>query len=153
VNNKLPILDVTTLRSQVDHTLYSHKLITGLCGVFGLIASLLACIGIYGTIAYSVARRTVEIGIRMAVGARRRHVLWLVLRDSLISICAGLAIGLPLARFVARSIKSFVFGVPPVDPLAIAAAACAIAALSLLAGYLPARRATRVDPMRALHYE
>jgi predicted permease len=153
IDTRLPVLDVTTLDHQIEHTLYQQKLIAGLCSVFGVLALMLAAIGIYGTMAYSVARRTSEIGIRMAIGAQRRNVLWMVLRDSLALIAAGLACGLPLAILGARSIKSFLFGVTAIDPLAMGAAVLLIAVLAVLAGYLPARRATKIDPMLALRYE
>jgi ABC-type antimicrobial peptide transport system permease subunit len=153
ISSKLPVLDITTLNYQVEHSLYQQKVITGLCGVFGVLALILAAIGIYGTMAYSVARRTNEIGIRMAIGAQRGNVLWMVLRDSLLLIFAGLVIGLPIAVLASRTIKSFLFGVNSLDPLAIASALVVIGALAALAGYLPARRATKIDPMLALRYE
>lgn len=153
ISSKLPVLDITTLNYQVEHSLYQQKVITGLCGVFGVLALMLAAIGIYGTMAYSVARRTTEIGIRMAIGAQRGNVLWMVLRDSLLLIAIGLIIGLPLAVLASRTIKSFLFGVHALDPLAIGSALVVIGALAALAGYLPARRATKIDPMLALRYE
>jgi predicted permease len=153
IDSRLPVLDVTTLDHQVEHTLYQQKLIAGLCSVFGVLALVLAAIGIYGTMAYSVARRTTEIGIRMAIGAQRRNVLWMVLRDSLVLVAIGLMCGLPLAVLGARSIKSFLFGVPALDPLATGTAVLLIAVLAVLAAYLPARRATKIDPMAALRHE
>jgi predicted permease len=153
VNSRLPVLDVTAINQQVEHTLYQQKLITGLCGVFGGLALLLAVIGIFGTMTYSVARRTTEIGIRMAIGAQTSNVLWMILRDSLVLIAAGLLCGIPLALAAAQSIKSFLYEVPALDPIAIGTAALLIATLAGLAGYLPARRATRIDPMLAVRYE
>jgi predicted permease len=153
INDKLPVLDVTTLARQVDKTLYQQKLITTLCSIFGVAALLLAAIGIYGTVAYTVARRTTEIGVRMALGAPREAVLWMVLRESLVLIAVGLVFGLPLAAVAIRWIRSFVFGVPILDPLAFGGAVIVIAIVSMLAAYVPGRRATKVDPMLALRYE
>jgi len=152
-SSRLPILGITTLNAQIEKSLDQQKMITTLCGIFGLLALILASIGIYGTLAYSVAGRTVEIGIRMAIGAQRRNVVWMVLRDSFVLIAIGLAAGLPLALGTTSWLKSFLFGVREIDPLAIAAAILLILALALLAGYLPARRAARIDPMRALRHE
>lgn len=153
INSRLPILGAQTLNDQIEKSLEQQKMITSLCVIFGLLALVLASIGIYGTLAYSVAGRTAEIGIRMAVGARKSHVVSLVLRDLFFTILAGLLLGLPFALAATRSLESFLFGVKPLDPLALAAAILLIAALSLLAGYLPARRATKIDPIRALRHE
>ncbi|MDQ2773977.1 MAG: ABC transporter permease [Acidobacteriota bacterium] len=153
ISSKLPILDITTLDQQIDNSLEQQTMITSLCGVFGVLALLLASIGIYGTLAYSVARRTTEIGIRMAVGAQRSNVLWMILRDSVVLTIIGLVIGLPLALLGTRWIKSFLFGVPKADPLAIGGAVLLIAVLAFVAGYLPARRATKIDPILALRHD
>jgi ABC-type antimicrobial peptide transport system permease subunit len=110
-------------------------------------------VGIYGSLAYSVAGRTTEIGVRMAIGAQRRNVIWLILRDSLILTAVGVVLGLPLALSGTRWLKSFLYGVEGTDPLAIASAVLLVLALALLAGYLPARRAAGIDPMRALRHE
>jgi predicted permease len=153
ISNKLPVLSVTTLDHQVDESLSQQKLMASLCGGFGVAALLLAAIGIYGTLAYAVARRTTEIGIRMAVGAQRRTVLWMVLRESVVLTAAGFALGLPLALEAVHSIRSFLFGVPAADPLTIGGAVLLIAVASLAAGTLPALRAAKMDPMRALRHE
>lgn len=128
-------------------------MITSLCSIFGALALILASIGIYGTLAYSVAGRVTEIGIRMAIGAQRSNVVWLVVRDSAVWIAAGLLVGLPLALGGTRWIQSFLFGIPTIDPLAIAAAVLLISILASFAVYLPARRAARIDPMRALRHD
>ena len=153
ISPKLPIFGVRTLDAQIEESLRQQKLLTTLCSVFGLLAVMLAAVGIYGTLAYAVAGRTIEIGIRMALGAQRRHVVWMVLRDSFAVIALGVAVGLPLAFGTTRWLESFLFGVTGIDPLAIAAALLLIVAMALPAGYLPARRAARVDPMRAVRHE
>ena len=153
VSSKLPILGITTLNAQIEKSLGQQKMITTLCTIFGLLALSLAAIGIYGTLAYSMSGRTVEIGIRMAIGAQRRNVVWLVVRDSLALIGLGIMVGLLLAFSATRWLKSFLFGVREIDPMAIAAAVLLVFALAILAGYLPARRAAGIDPMRALRHE
>ena len=153
IDSRLPIMSVGTLRDQVYGSLEQERMITTLCSFFGVLALLLACVGLYGTMAYSVTQRTNEIGIRMALGAKPVQVLWMVLRESMALIISGLAIGLPLAVFATRSIKSFLFGLPPVDVVGMGAAIVVLTAVATLAGYLPARRATKVDPMVALRYE
>jgi predicted permease len=153
VNSKLPVLEQTSLNVQVERSLREQKMITSLCSIFGVLALILAAIGIYGTLAYSVAGRVTEIGIRVALGAQRSSVIWLVLRDSALLIVVGVFVGLPLALGSTRWIKSFLFGVPTLDPLAIAAAVLLIVALAALAGYFPARRAARIDPMWAVRHE
>ena len=132
----MPILEETTLDSQIEYSLNQQKMITTLCSIFGGLALVLASIGIYGTLAYSVAGRTNEIGIRMAIGAQRRSVIWLVLRDSFALIAIGIVFGLPLALSGTRWIKSFLFGVEELDPFAIATTVLLIVALAMLAGYL-----------------
>ena len=153
IDSRLPILDVTTLREQVYESLRQERMITRLCSFFGLLALLLASVGLYGTMSYSVVRRTNEIGIRMALGAQHSRLLWMVLRESVVLAILGLAFGLPLAMGATRWIKSFLFRVPPTDPAGIGAAVFLLAAVSTLAGFLPARRATKVDPMVALRHE
>jgi predicted permease len=153
IDSRLPILDVSSLRRHIDNSLHQERMITNLCSFFGLLALLLASIGLYGTIAYSVVRRTNEIGIRMALGAQRPQVLWMVLREAVVLVIVGLIFGLPLAMGATRWIKSFLFGTPPVDLAGIGAAIALMIAVSTLAGFLPARRATKVAPMEALRYE
>ena len=153
VDSKLPVLNVTTLREQTYQSLRQQRMFSMLCAFFGLLALLLASIGLYGTMAYSVVRRTNEIGLRMALGAERLHVLWMVLREAVALVVLGLTCGLPLAMAATRSIRSFLFGIPPFDPAGVGAAVLILAVASTLAGYLPALRATKVDPMVALKYE
>jgi ABC-type antimicrobial peptide transport system permease subunit len=120
---------------------------------FGLLAALLVATGLYGTLAYRVSRRTAEIGVRMALGARRGQVLWMILRESLIIGVIGITVGLPLAVIGARLLKSMLFGVTTADPVTFLLALVGIAAVALISALLPARRASSVDPMVALRYE
>jgi ABC-type antimicrobial peptide transport system permease subunit len=120
---------------------------------FGLLAALLVATGLYGTLAYRVSRRTAEIGVRMALGAQRRQVLWMVLRESLVVSVAGVLVGLPLAIAGARVLRSTLFGLGPGDPLTFAAALLGMALVTLVASLIPARRAASVDPMQALRTE
>ncbi len=143
IDSKLPIEKVTTLGKQVDDSFRPAKNLTTFCGFFGLLALLLASIGLYGTMAYAVARRTREIGIRMALGAERGNVLWMVLRESASLVLFGLILGAPLAMAGAGWLKSFLFDLPTVDLTGIGAAIVLLTAASAIAAYLPARRATQ----------
>jgi predicted permease len=153
IDSKLPIDGAKTLSKQVNDSFRPAKNLTTFCGFFGLLALLLASIGLYGTMAYSVGRRTNEIGIRMALGAQHGNVLWMVLRESALLVLFGLILSAPLAIAGARWMRSFLFDLPTVDLTGIGAAIALLAAASTIAAYLPARRATRVDPMVALRYE
>jgi predicted permease len=153
VDQSLPITYQNRLAEQVEQSIAGQTLIAQLSSFFGLLALFLACIGIYGLISYAVTRRASEIGIRMALGAGRSSVLWMVMRESLILVGIGLAVGLPAALAAGRLVSTMLFGLGSVDPLSITGAAALLLAFALLAGYLPARRASRVDPMVALRYE
>jgi predicted permease len=153
VNRNLPIDGVTSLSEHIGLSLTQQKLVARLTTFFGLLALLLACIGLYGVLSYAVARRTNEIGIRMALGAQRRDVIWLVLRESLALVVAGVVIGLLASLAATRTISTMLFGLEPYDPLTIVTATLLLLAAAALASYLPARRATRVDPMAALRDE
>jgi ABC-type antimicrobial peptide transport system permease subunit len=120
---------------------------------FGLLAALLACIGIYGLMSYAVTRRTNEIGIRMALGAERSGVLWMVMRESLMLVAVGVVIGIPVALAATRLVSSVLYGLKATDPMTITVSALVMIPVAALAGYLPARRAAKVDPMVALRYE
>jgi predicted permease len=153
INSNLPILRVITLTQQVDNYLNHEELISQLSGFFALLALLLACVGLYGVMNYNVVRRTNEIGIRMALGAQFGGVLWLVLKESVLLLGIGVAAGIPIALAATRLVRTQLFGLSQADPLSLVAATLCLALASLLAGYLPARRATKVDPMVALRYE
>ena len=152
-NSSLPPIKISTMQVLVDDSLHTDRFVARLAGVFGLLAMLLASIGLYGIMAYTVARRTRDIGIRMALGAQPGGVLWLVLRETLLLVLIGVAVGLPLAFGGTHLIKSMLFGLGIVDPVAMIVPAVTLAVVAALAGFLPARRAMRVDPMVALRYE
>ena len=149
----VPVLNTVTLERQFDNAIAPERTVTTLCGFFGSLAVLLAAIGLYGVMAHSVTRRYREIGIRMALGAERSRVMWMVLRETAWMIAIGAAIGLPAAFATTRLVESFLYGLTPQDPLSIALATVGLAVITGLAGYIPALRATRVDPMVALRYE
>ena len=153
VNQNLPIDDVVSLSDHVGRSLVQQKLVARLASFFGLLALLLASVGLYGVLSYGVARRTNEIGIRMALGARGRSVLWLVLREALTLVVIGLVLGVGASLALTRTTESLLYELKPNDPLTIALATLLLAAVAVFAGYLPARRASRVDPMIALREE
>jgi predicted permease len=152
-DKNLPVFDVTTLREAVGTTLNQQKLYATLIGSFALVALVLAAIGIYGVISYSVARRTHEIGIRMALGAERSDVLRLVVGHGMVLTLIGMAIGLAGAFGATRVLSTLLFGVRPTDLVTFAGVSTLLAAVALLAICIPARQATKVDPMVALRYE
>jgi ABC-type antimicrobial peptide transport system permease subunit len=149
----VPIYNVRTLEAQLDESLSQERLVATLSSWFGVFALLLASIGLYGVLAYSVTRRTNEIGLRMALGAERGGVIWMVLREALLLVGTGIAIGVPLAFALARSVSSLLYGLKPTDSLTISAAVVLLFVVAAVASYLPALRASRVDPMVALRYE
>jgi ABC-type antimicrobial peptide transport system permease subunit len=144
---------VRTLSEQIERSLRQERLLGQLTGFFGLLALLLASIGLYGVLAYSVSQRTGEIGIRMALGAPRLEVMWMVLRDAMGWVGVGVAIGLVVALGTGRLVSSLLFGLAPADPATILFATAALVLVASVAGYWPARRASRLDPVRALRYE
>jgi predicted permease len=157
VDASLPVFDIHTLKEEMDAALVQQRLVALLTSLFGALALLLACVGIYGLLAFSVAQRTCEIGIRTALGARRGDVIWLVMREALVLVGIGIAAGVPAALLAARlassQIAGLLFGLEANDPLTLAAATTFLIVVAALAAYLPARRAARVDPMMALRNE
>lgn len=153
VDPALPLFDVKTIGEQVDQFMENELLISQLSGFFSLLALSLACVGLYGVMTYNVLRRTNEIGVRIALGARSRRILWMVLKESLWLLGIGIAIGLPVTLAATRAVRSQFFGLSPFDGATIAAAVVAITVVVLVAAYLPAQRAADVDPMVALRYE
>jgi predicted permease len=152
-DGNLPIRWVTTLADAVSDSLVRERAIAQLSAFFAALALALSAIGLYGTISFAVARRTSEIGIRMALGAERSGVVGMVLRDAMTLAGAGLAIGLPLALLVTRQLESMLYGLGRIDPISVVGSAAALSLVAAVAGYLPARRAAAVDPMVALRYE
>ena len=153
VASDLPILGFTTLAERVNRSLGQERLVAELSSFFGLLALILASIGLYGVMTYMITRRTSEIGIRVALGAQRSDVLWMVLREALRVVAMGTACGIPLAVAFARLISSQLYGISPYDPWAVCVATAVLVSVSAIASFIPARRATRVDPMVALRYE
>jgi predicted permease len=153
IDRTIPISDVTTLDEQVARSYSNQKLVAQLCTFFGLLAVFLSAIGIYGLMSYIVSRRTNEIGIRMALGALRSNVSWLVMREIALLVAIGTAIGIPAALAGDRLVANMLFGVKSTDPAALLAAVALLLIVAVSAGYFPARRAARVDPMEALRYE
>ncbi len=147
------ISEITTQAQRIDQTIWQQRTFAELGTCFAVLALLIACVGLYGAMAYTVTRRTGEIGIRMALGAQRPAVVWMVLREVLAIAAAGLVLGFGAARLTTRYVESFLFGLKPNDPLAIAAAIGILLAAALAAGYLPAWRASRIDPAAALRNE
>jgi predicted permease len=153
LNPNLPLSDVTTQSAQIDRLLFQERLVARLSAFFGLLALTLACIGLYGLLSYEVARRTREIGIRIALGADPGDVLRLIVKQGLTMLIAGGLLGIGAALGVTRYLKSMLYGVQANDPLTLIAVAVLLALVAVTACYVPARRATRIDPMVALRYE
>ena len=145
--------NVRTQAADIDQTINQEIVFARLCSAFAILALVISCVGLYATMAYTVARRTGEIGLRMALGAGRSTVIWMVLREVCVVAAIGLAIGLSTALGTSRLIESFLFEVKPNDPRALTLAAIILLTAALVAGYGPARRASRVDPMIALRHE
>lgn len=149
----LPVTKVATAKERVSANAGNEEMMAEIVGFFGGVAVLLAALGLYGLISYAVARRTNEIGIRMALGAKRNQVLWMVLKETLLLVAAGAAVGIPLTLGATRFVRSQLFGVEPHDPLTLALAVLLLTSVAAIAGYLPALRASRVDPIVALRHE
>ncbi len=153
IDRNLAITQVTTLDAQVGRSITNQRLVAQLSAFFGLLAVFLSCIGIYGVMSYVVTRRTNEIGIRMALGAGRSNMLWMVLREILTLVSVGVVIGVPATLAGDRLVSNMLFGLKPTDPATLLGATSILLIVAAIAGYLPARRASLVDPMVALRYE
>jgi macrolide transport system ATP-binding/permease protein len=150
---RIPVTNIKTQAAEIDQTINQEIVFAKLCTGFAVLALIIACVGLYGTMAYAVARRTGEIGIRMALGAQRSAVVWMVLREVYVLAALGLAVGVPAALGASKFVESFLFGLKPNDPWAVTLAVAILSSAALVAGYLPARRASRIDPMLALRHE
>jgi predicted permease len=149
----LPIMNVKTVDTQLDEILNTERLIASLSVVFGAVATALAALGLYGVVAFSVASRTREIGVRMALGAPKMSVLWLILRETMILVTIGIAIGIPVAYILSRYVTSQLYGVKPTDLATGLVALAILASVAAFSGFIPARRATGIDPLGALRHE
>jgi predicted permease len=150
---RIPVAALSTQTAQIEREMVSEMLFARMCTAFAMLSLVIACVGLYGTTSYAVERRTSEIGIRMALGARSGTVVWMVLRDVLILAGVGLAIGMPIALGASKVMESLLFGVKPGDPWSLGSALAILLCAALAAGYLPARRASKTDPMVAVRHE
>ncbi len=150
IDGRLAIDGMTTQAAHVDEAISTEIALARLCSAFGALALVIACVGLYGNVAFAVARRTHEIGIRSALGASGARLVWMVLRDVVAMAILGLVLGLPLVFAGSRYVKAFLFGIAPNDPASIAAAVTVLLAAAVVAGYIPARRAAWIDPLRAM---
>jgi ABC-type antimicrobial peptide transport system permease subunit len=141
------------IRQRIDESVYQDRLLATIGGFFGILALALAAVGLYGVVAYGTARRAREIGIRIALGARRGEVVWMVLRDALVLVAAGLAIGLPASYAAARQVAALLFGVKPLDPATFAITTAVLGAVGIGASLLPARRAATLEPLAVLRQD
>jgi ABC-type antimicrobial peptide transport system permease subunit len=157
IDRDLPMFELHTLATELDAALVQERLIATLSSLFSVLALLLACVGLYGLLSFGVVQRMGEMGIRMALGARRIQVVRMILREALTLVALGVVISVPVAlglgRVATNRIAGLLFGVTATDPAAIGGAAGVLTIVALLAGYLPARRASRVDPASALRNE
>jgi predicted permease len=152
-DSRIPVTNVITQAAEIDRTISREVTFAKLCTGFAVLALLIACVGLYGTMSYSVARQVSEIGIRMALGAQRGTVVWMILRRVLLLAAVGLAISVPATLGASRLVKSFLFETQPNEPRTLALAAIVLLSAAILAGYAPARRASRIDPLAALRRE
>ncbi len=152
-DSRIPVTNVVTQAAEIDRTISREVTFAKLCTGFAILALLTACVGLYGTMSYSVAKQVSEIGTRMALGAPRGAVVWMVLRRVLLLAAVGLAISVPAALIASRLVKSFLFETQPNDPATLALAGLVLFSAAILAGYAPARRASRIDPLAALRRE
>jgi ABC-type antimicrobial peptide transport system permease subunit len=152
-DSRIPVTNVVTQAAEIDRTISQEVTFAKLCTGFAVLALLIACVGLYGTMSYNVTRQIGEIGIRMALGAERSAVVWMVLRRVLLLGAVGLAISLPVALSGTRLVKSFLFETQPNDPGTLTLSGIVLLGAAILAGYAPARRASQIDPLAALRHE
>ena len=150
---RVPVSNVVTESAAIERSMNQEITFARLCTAFGVLALVIACVGLYGTVAYNVARRTSEVGIRMALGAQRAGIVWMVLRDVLLVVGVGLAVSVPVVLATSNVVKAFLFATKPNDPLTLATAMGILVLAAILAGYAPARKASRIDPIAALRHE
>lgn len=150
VEPRLPVVEVVPLSDRLTRGVTQDRMVAGLTVIFGALALVLASLGLYGTISYGINRRVAELGLRMALGANRRNVLWMVLREAIALVAVGIAAGIPLAFVAGRAMSALLVGVAPADPVAFGAGAVTLVAVAAMAAYLPAHRASRIEPMTAL---
>ena len=150
---RVPVTNIRTGVVDIEQTINQEIVFAKLCTGFAVLALVIACVGLYGTVSYNVARRTAEIGIRMALGAQRAAVVWMILRQVLILSAAGLAISLPLTLATSKFVDSCLYGIKPNDPLTLTLAVLILVSATSAAGYIPALKASRIDPMTALRHE
>jgi predicted permease len=153
LGSSIVVDDFGTVRQRIDDSIFEQRLLAAVSGFFGLLALLLASVGLYGVVAYGTARRTAEIGVRIALGARRGQVLRMILGDSLALVAVGLGVGLLASVAAAKAVASILFGITPTDPVAFLGTGALLLATAVLATLLPARRAASIDPLRALRHE
>jgi predicted permease len=153
VDSRLAVHDMKSQATHINQGISTEITLARLCAAFAGLALVIACVGLYGTVAFNVSRRTNEIGIRVTLGAERGRIIWMILREVLVLTAAGLAIGIPLALAGSHYVRSLLYGIEPTDPVAIAIAIAALVTCGLAAGLIPARRASRIDPMVAVRHE
>jgi ABC-type antimicrobial peptide transport system permease subunit len=153
IDPNMPLANITTQTRVRDDSIRSERTFATLCGALAGLAVLLSCVGLYGLMAYNVARRTSEIGVRMALGASRSQISWPILKSAMLTTIAGVAVGLPVALALTRIVEAMLYGVEPRDPLTLTGSTIALMAVAAFAACIPARRAARVDPMVALRSE
>jgi macrolide transport system ATP-binding/permease protein len=152
-DSRVPVMSLQTQTAEIDSTISQEIMFAQLCSAFAILALVIACVGLYGTLSYNVARRTGEIGIRMALGARRGRVVWMVMREILVIATVALLISIPVALSASKFVESFLYGMKPNDPRALTGAIAVLLIASIIAAYVPSRRASRIDPMVALRHE